>query len=396
MRYAKLIDRLGGLGSDKWAVHYRARQRRLAGESILQLTLGESDVAPPPELIEVTCQALHAGRTLYSSGRGEAAVLEAVARKYARRTGRNISTDQVLYFPGTQTALYATMRAVAGPGDEVLVGDPLYATYEGVIVASGATCVSVPLRAEDGFHLRAEQLEQAVTPRSRVLLLNSPHNPTGAVLSREEIGRIGDVCRRHDLWIISDEVYEALCFGGGFASPFDDAQLAARTIVVSSLSKSHAIPGFRAGWCVASEEFTRKLLPLSESILFGAQPFIADMAAFALSKEFPETAAMREAYARRARLLCTELNQIPGLHCLMPEGGMFAMLDLRALGVSGEAFANRLLDERAVALMPGEAFGQQARGFVRISLTAPDERLHLAVAAIGELARQIGDGQRKP
>ena len=389
MRYAKVVHDLGGTGADKWAVHYRAKARRLAGEDILQLTLGESDVPPPAELIDRACESMRSGRTLYSNGRGEPAVLGALARKYSRRTGRTIGTGQVLYFPGTQTALYATMRAVAEDGDEVLVGDPMYATYEGVIAASGARCVPVPLRAEDGFHLRADLLAQAVTPRSRVLLLNSPHNPTGAVLSREEIRAIGEVCRRHDLWILSDEVYEDLCFTGGFASPFDDAELAERTIVVASISKSHAVPGFRSGWCVASEEFCSRLLPLSESILFGAQPFIEDMAALALSREFPETARMRESYARRAALLCDALEGAPGLRCLRPEGGMFAMVDLRELGVDGEAFALRLLDEYRVALMPGEAFGAQAAGFVRVSLTVPEELLGRAAEALRQLAARV-------
>jgi arginine:pyruvate transaminase len=397
MRYTRVLDALGGTGTDKWTVHFRAKARRLAGEDIVLLTLGESDVPPPPELIEVACRSLRAGRTLYSNGRGEPAVLEALARKYSRRTGRTITPAQALYFPGTQTALYATMRAVAEPGTEVLVGDPLYATYEGVIAASGARCVPVPLRAEDNFHLRADALERAVTPDSRVLLLNSPHNPTGAVLSREEIRAIGEVCRRHDLWIISDEVYEALCFAGDgapagsspFASPFDDPELADRTIVVSSLSKSHSMPGFRSGWCVASEEFCARLLPLSESMLFGAQPFIEDMAAAALGKDFPETAAMRAAYARRAVLLCGALEGIAGVHCLRPEGGMFAMIDLRGLAVSGQAFALRLLDERGIAVMPGEAFGAQAAGFVRISLTVPDEMLLRAAGEIRALAGEL-------
>lgn len=389
MRYTRLLERLGGLGSDKWAVHYRARGRRLAGEDVVQLTLGESDVPPSPELIEAACRAMRAGRTLYSSGRGEASVLEALARKYAARTGRPIGPGSALYFPGTQTALFAAMHGVAEAGTDVLVGDPLYATYEGVIASTGARCVSVPLRAECGFHLRAEDLERCVTPHSRALLLNSPHNPTGAVLTREEIRAIGEVCRRHDLWIVSDEVYEALCFGPGFASPFDEPELAERTVVVASLSKSHAVPGFRAGWCVASEEFCRRLLPLSESMLFGAQPFIEDMAALALSHEFPETVTMRESYARRARLVQAGLDRVQGLRCLMPEAGMFAMVDLRALGVSGELFANRLLDEHDVAIMPGEAFGAQAAGFVRISLTAPEASLERGVQAIAALAARI-------
>jgi arginine:pyruvate transaminase len=383
MRYAAIVDRLAGLGSDKWAVHFRAKQRRLAGDEIILLTIGEPDLPPSPDLVAATCAAMQAGRTGYSNGQGEAGVLAALAAKYSHRAGRVVATSEVMYLPGTQTALYAVMRALAGPGDEVLVGDPLYATYDAVIAAAGATRIAVPLRCESGFHLRPDDLAAALTQRSRVLLLNSPHNPTGAVLSAAEIAAIGEVCRQHDLWIISDEVYEAMCNEGQFASPFDIAGLAERTVVVSSLSKSHAVPGFRSGWCAGPEEFIRRLLPLAEAMLFGSQPFIADMATLALSKTFPQIAAMRTAYQRRARLLEGMLNGTEGdMRFLMPECGMFAMLDIRGLGRSAESFAFHLLEETGVALMPGNAFGEHAEGFVRISLTVPDDD-------IGEAGRRI-------
>ena len=389
MRYASITDRLGGLGSDKWAVHFRAKALIRANVDIIALTIGEPDVPPPPALIDAASNAMRTGRTGYSSGRGEPAVLDALAAKYSKRSGRSIGQDQVLYFPGTQSALYAVMMGLAEAGDDVLVGDPLYATYDSVIAASGARRVSVPLRADKGFHMQADDLARAVTPASRVLLLNSPHNPTGAVLSAAEIAAIGEVCRRHNLWIVSDEVYEALCIGGTFASPFDNPDLAERTVVVSSLSKSHAVPGFRSGWCVGPAEFTHRILPLAEAMLFGAQPFIADMAALALSREFPETEHMRQTYARRARIFCTELNQSPDLGCMMPEGGMFTMLKVGDLGVTGEQFALRLLEEHRVAVMPGGAFGKEAEGFCRMSLTVPDDRILEACGHIRQLADKI-------
>ena len=153
--------------------------------------------------------------------------------------------------PGTQTALYAVLRALVGPGDEVLVGDPMYATYEGVVAATGATVVPVPLRPEHGFRMQAADVAARITPRTRVLFLNTPHNPTGAVLTRQDVRALGAVARAHDLWIVSDEVYEEMVFdGGAFASPLDEADLADRTVVIASISKSHAAPGFRSGWCV--------------------------------------------------------------------------------------------------------------------------------------------------
>ena len=187
MRFASVTDRLADLGAAKWAVHFEARRRVAAGEPIIELTIGEPDTPAPQALIDTAIASLQARRIRYSGGRGEPSVLQAIAAKYSKRTGRTITTDNTAYMPGTQTALYAALAALAEAGNEVLVGDPLYATYEGVIRASGADIVLVPLDPANGFHLRAEDLEARITPRSRVLLLNSPHNPTGATLSREEI-----------------------------------------------------------------------------------------------------------------------------------------------------------------------------------------------------------------
>ena len=382
MRYASITERLADLGSGKWSVHSEARRRRAAGEEMIELTIGEPDIPPDPALLDECERAMRAGRTRYSNGRGEASIVDALVRKYSRRTGRELGPQNVLCFPGTQTALFAVMLGLVEAGDAVLVGDPLYATYEGVIRSTGAAMVTVPLRARDRFHMRAEALEAAVTPECRVLLLNTPHNPTGAVLGAEEIDAIGEVCRRHDLWIVCDEVYEELIFDGMFASPFDNADLAERTIAVSSISKSHAAPGFRSGWAVGPAEFCSRLLPVSETMLFGGQPFIADMTALALDGGFETSRRMREAYGRRAQLLAEALGDVPGIRPIPPQAGMFMLLDVRETGMSGQAFANRLLVEAGVAVMPGSSFGEQAAGFVRLSLTVADDKLSEAAGRI--------------
>lgn len=396
MRYASITDRLADLGSGKWALHVAARKLAAAGRPIIELTIGEPDLPPDRALLDECARAMAAGRTRYSNGRGEPALLAAIAGKYARRAGRPVNAENVLCFPGTQTALFTVLSCLVEAGDEVLVGDPLYATYEGVIRASGADKATVPLRAENGFRMRADDLEAAITPRTRLLLLNSPHNPTGAVLSAKEIAAIGAVCARHDLWIVSDEVYETLIFGDeAFASPFDDAVLAERTVVVSSISKSHAAPGFRSGWAVGPAEFCRRALPVSETMLFGNQPFIADMTAYALTQPFVTAQRMREAYAARAHRICDALGGVPGIRPLSPSAGMFILVDVAGSGLDGEAFAWRLLEEAEVAVMPGPSFGENARSFVRLSLTVPDETITEACRRIADFAESLRDGARK-
>jgi len=372
MKYASVTERLAHLAGAKWAVHARARELKAEGRPIIELTIGEPDVPTPDTLKAAITRALDADRTGYSNGRGEPGLLGALSRRYSARLGRPIGTDRIMCLPGTQTSLYAVLMGLVETGDEVIVGDPMYATYEAVIRAPGAAPVAVPLRPEHGFRMRAEDVAARITPSSRVLFLNTPHNPTGAVLTRDDLMALGRLARDHDLWILSDEVYEELIFGGEFLSPLDIAEFAERTIAVSSISKSHAAPGFRSGWVVGPATFIDRLLPLSETMLFGSQPFIADMTAEALAQPSPVAGGMAERFARRADLIHARLDGRAGLRVQRPEAGMFTLLDVRATGLSGEAFALSLLDAQGVALMPGESFGDALGGWCRIALTQDD------------------------
>ena len=310
-----------------------------------------------------------------------------VAERYRRRRP-DVAEDNILCFPGTQTALFATLMGLLGPGDGVLVGDPFYATYEGVIAAPGAHRVSVPLRPENGFRMRADDLEAAITPECRVLLLNNPHNPTGAVLDPAEVSRIGAVCEKHGLWIVCDEVYEDLVFDGRFASPFDDPAFAGRTVALSSISKSFAAPGFRSGWAVGPEAFCDRLLPLSETMLFGNQPFIADMTAWALGAQLQTAGQMRTDYKRRAAIFAERLGRIEGIRPYPPAAGMFIVADVSGTGLTGEDFAWRLLDA-GVAVMPGSSFGENAGSLIRLTLTVPDAKIEEACRRIAEFVDHL-------
>jgi arginine:pyruvate transaminase len=390
MRYASVTDRLAGLGGAKWAVHYRARAMAAAGEPVIELTIGEPDVPTPAPFVDAAASAMRAGRTGYSNGRGEPGVVAALAARYSERRGRTIGADQIMCLPGTQTTLYAILRTLVETGDEVLVGDPMYAEYQGQIAQTGARMVPVPLRQEHGFRMQAADVAAQITPRTRVLFLNTPHNPTGTVLRPADIRALGDVAKAHDLWIISDEVYEEMVFPGvTFASPLDLPDLADRVIAASSISKSHAAPGFRSGWCVGPAEFCKRMLPLSETMLFGSQPFIADLTELAVSEPSPVAAGMAERFARRAGLIADALDGVGGLRVHRPEAGMFTLVDIRATGLSGDDFAEGLLDLQKVAVMPGESFGAALAGWVRLSLTQPDDRTLEAANRIAAHAASI-------
>jgi arginine:pyruvate transaminase len=383
MRFAPVTERLAGLGGAKWAVHARARALKAEGHDIIELTIGEPDVATPPALLQAAAEAMLQGRMGYSNGRGEPGLLSALADRYTARRGRPITPQQIIAWPGTQTVLYGVMQTLLGPGDEVLVGDPMYATYEGVIAATGAAMIPVPLRPEAGFRMQAADVAGRITDRTRVLFLNTPHNPTGAVLREADIAALGRLAVQHDLWIVCDEVYEEMVFDGvPFASPLSDPALAMRVVVAASISKSHAAPGFRSGWSVGPAAFCDRALPLAETMLFGNQPFIADATALAVSAPSPVAPGMVARFARRADILAQGLAHVSGTHVHRPEAGMFALIDVRAHGLSGEAFALSLLDATGVAVMPGESFGQALAGWLRVSLTQPDALIAEAAARI--------------
>ena len=270
-------------------------------------------------------------------------------------------------------------HGVAETGDNVLVGDPMYATYEGVIRASGAKMVPVPLKFENGFRVTANDIANAITPCATALLLTTPHNPTGAILSESDIREIGELARQHDLWIISDEVYEDLVFSDTtFTSALAIPELADRVIVVSSISKSHAAPGFRSGWCIGPQDFTKKLLPLSETMLFGNQPFIADMTEAVVRDGSPVAAGMRRRFAARAKVLQGRLSANPRLSVHRPEAGMFALINVAGTGMNGDQYAAHLLEHGGVAVMPGSSFGLTLNDWVRVALTVDDASFNTA------------------
>ncbi len=219
MRFSPLVERIAGPAAGAWRVHQEGVRRREAGHDVIFLTIGDPDQAAPEPVIAATIDALRRNRTGYSPIIGYPRVREAIARRVARRTGRPCSADNVVLTPGTQGGLYCALHCLAGAGDEVILPEPIYGPYQGVVGASGARLVTVPLRAERGFHPDLEAIAAAVTPHTRVVWINSPHNPTGAVFTAEEIAGIAAICRRCDLWLISDEVYEDLAFASAACQP---------------------------------------------------------------------------------------------------------------------------------------------------------------------------------
>jgi arginine:pyruvate transaminase len=389
MQFSPLVGRIAGRGARAWSIHFDAVRQRAAGRRVILLTVGDPDQHAPEAAVEATTAALQQGRTGYSPILGFPELRAAIAARVERRSGVPCAAENVAVVPGTQAGLYAALQCLAGPGDEVVAFEPTYATYEAVVGAAGARLVTAPLRPETGFHPDLAALAEAVTPRTRVLWINSPHNPTGAVFTPAEIEAIGALARRHDLWLLSDEVYEDLAFARPHLSPRSLPGMAERTVVVSSLSKSHAMPGFRLGWIVGPAALTGHLFNLLLSMLYGGPPFIQLGALAVLERELPEAAALREDYRRRAALFAGILGEAPRCRVIPPEGGMFLLLDVRGTGLSAEDFARWLLEEEGVATLPCDGFGPSAAGHLRLALTQADAVLAEAGERIVRQARRL-------
>ena len=394
MQFAPLVERVAGRGVGTWDTHVRARQLIEAGADVILLTVGNPDQTPADKMIEAAIAALRGGRTLYAPTIGYPALRAAIAARCARRAGRPCTGDNVAVVPGAQGGLFAALSCTAGAGDEVVVPEPIYATYEGVVGATGATMVSVPLDPARGFHPDLDRIAAAITPRTRVLWINTPHNPTGAVFTADEMQAIAALCRKHDLWLMSDEVYEDLAFARPHIGAWSLADMAERTVVVSSLSKSHAVPAFRLGWVIGPPRLIQHISNLLLSVTYGSPAFLQDGALAALTADLPEVAALHDDYKTRATLLCGILAAAPHCRAVPPEGGMFVLLDIRETGIAAQSFADGLLDSERVAVLPCDGFGASAEGHLRISLGAPTARVEEAGQRIVRFAQRLA--QRPP
>lgn len=386
MKFSRLVARLAGDGSDAWRTHYAAQAALERGEDVIILSVGDPSLSTPEPVVERAVEAMRAGDTHYTAARGREALRAAIARLHTRRSGQAVSVDEVIVAGGAQNALMVAAMCIASEGDEVLTFDPYYATYPATLESSGADLVRVPLRAANGFRPDPADLEAAITPRSRALFFATPGNPTGVVLSEAELDGIGKIARRHDLWIVADEVYAGIAPGGRV--PSLARAMPERVVTLGSLSKTHAMTGWRAGWLVAPKALADHAENLMMCMLYGLPGFVQEAALAALAMAEESEQRVREYCAARARLMASGLADIPGIRVLVPDAGMFLMVDVRATGLGSDEFALRLFREHGVAVMDGAAFGAQTRGFVRLSF-ATDEAL---IVEACRRIRQFGEG----
>jgi arginine:pyruvate transaminase len=377
-------SRISGIspsGKDGWEVHFAALTRRQQGEDILMLSVGDHDFDTPSETVEACVTAVRSGHHHYTQLPGLPRLREAMAKIATEATGVPTTAEEVLATPGGQSALYAAVQATLDPGDHAVVVAPYYATYPGTFRAAGATFTVVEARAEDGFQPDAKTIAEAVRPNTRAILINTPNNPTGAVYTRQALEGIAEICRRHDLWLFSDEVYWTLAGSAPHLSPRALPGMKGRTLVINSLSKSHGMTGWRIGWLTGPADLIRLAVGLNLVSTYGLNDFVSRAAIEALENRYgvDEIAAR---YAARRELFLAEMRGFNDVTVRGSEGGMYVMLDVRAVEPDCERFAWGLLEAEKVAVMPGSSFGEAAAGHIRISLCQPDELLKEAATRL--------------
>jgi aspartate aminotransferase len=374
------------------AVDAKAKALAAAGEDVCGFAAGEPDFDTPEHIKDACIAALKAGKTKYAPTPGIEPLRQALADKYRDDYGLAVAPSQVIVSPGGKFSCYLAILATCSPGDEVIIPAPYWVSYPEMVKLAGARPVVVLADDTTGFRLTPAQLEAAITPRTRLLILNSPSNPTGAVYTRAEMEAIVEVALRHNLYILSDEIYEHLTYDGAkhVAPATFSKEVEARTIIVSGFAKTFAMTGWRLGTTVAPAPIAKAIAELQSQTTSNATTF-AQWGALAALKEKEKTRvaldAMLVAFDRRRKFLHAELNKIAGVRCLLAEGAFYLFPNISSFGLTSDEFCQRLLEQKKVAAVHGSAFG--AEGYLRLSYATGDETIRKGVTRLAEFCAAL-------
>lgn len=356
-------------------------------EGAISLGVGEPDFVTPWNVRDAAIRSLRRGYTQYTGNRGLLELRGLISRYLKERFSVEYPADRTIVTVGASEAIDLALRATCGEGDEVLVPDPSYVSYAPTVTLAGGTPVSVKCVAENDFILTPEALEKVITKRTKILILPYPNNPTGAVMTKEQLEAVVPVILKHDLLVISDEIYAELTYGGKHFSIAALPQMSERTVYIGGFSKAFAMTGWRVGFVCAPKEVDEAMFKIHQYTILCAPQMSQRAAVCALEEGFADgfstVAEMREEYSRRGRFLAGSLNNL-GLKCFMPKGAFYVFASVEITGMDGETFANELLKEQKVAVVPGGAFGSAGVNFVRCSYASSMKQLAEAVERIGE------------
>ncbi|PYU64746.1 MAG: aspartate aminotransferase [Acidobacteria bacterium] len=384
-RIASRVSQLHGEGA--LAVYSRAKELERQGRSIIHLELGEPDFHPAAPVVDALRGAVAAGRDRYCSTRGLPALAEAIADYLKRTRGVAATGEQVLVAPGCKMALSLAMMALVEPGDEVLLPDPSFPIYPSFTRGLGATPVAFGLEEKNKFQPDVDEIARKVTPRTTMLIFNSPNNPTGTVFSDAAMEKLAVLARKHDLWVLSDEIYARILFSGEYHSIWSLPGMADRTVIIDGFSKSFAMTGWRLGYAVAPVEVIDAMDLLVLNTFTCAAEFTQVAAIEALRDSTSAVEAMVLEYLKRRDQFVTGLNHIPGFRCQAPDGAFYAWVNIEDTGLSAEEVQRLLLEEAGVAGIAGAAFGPGGKNYLRFSLASARRLLEEALERIQRVSQ---------
>jgi aspartate/methionine/tyrosine aminotransferase len=373
-------------GEGALSVFARAKELEGQGRSIIHLELGEPDFHPGPAVIDSAAQALAEGKDRYCNVAGIPALREEIAAYLQRTRNITVSPANIVLAPGCKIALFLAMMALLEPGDEVLYPDPGFPGYPSITRGLGAVPVPFGISACNHFQPDPAEVAAKVTPRTRMLLTNSPGNPTGTVYTDEVQRAMAELAIKHDLWVLSDEIYARILYAGEYISMLRYPGMAERTLIIDGFSKSFAMTGWRLGYTVAPPAVVPALLMMAINSYTCVAEFTQYAAIEALRDRDGTTPRMVSEFARRRERFSAELNRVPGFRCEPPDGAFYAWVDIRGTGLSAEEVCHVLLEDGGVAAIPGAAFGLSGKDFVRFSFASSMANLQEAVARIKKVS----------
>ena len=386
----RLADRMKLLKTESaFVVLAKASEMERQGRDIIHLEIGDTDFDTPSSIVEEAYTQLKAGQTHYCPSAGVLELREA-ACEWLRRDGRgDYSPNEIVVGPGGKPFLYYTIMATAGPGDEVIYPDPGFPVYESVTLYAGAKPVPLPILEENDFRFTADDLRARVTDKTRLLILNYPHNPTGGTLTRNELDAIVDIVVENDIIVLSDEVYAHMLFEGEHVSLGTLPGMRARTIMLETFSKTYAMTGWRLGFIAAPATLAEPLAQLITNSVSCVPPFIQLAGAKGLLEDQSESRAMMDDFKRRRDIFISGLNEVEGISCQYPDGAFYAFPNVSQVPMSADDFADYLLDEVGVATLPGSAFGVHADNHLRMCFANSVENLERAIDRIADAVKRL-------
>jgi len=379
----RLSERVQGIGFSKIReMMSKVEEAKRKGIEITDLSIGRPDFDTPDHIKQAAMKAIAEGKVHYTTSAGTLELREDICRRYQEDFGMPIDPADIIVTVGAAEAIFIGLLSVLNPGDEVLVPEPMYVYYPGYAAMGGAKCVPVPLKEENQFRLKAEEVEKYITPKTKAIIINSPHNPTGQAFLREDLEPMADLARRHNLLVVEDDIYTGMLYDGVEHFPIAQAPgMRERTLIISSFSKTYAMDGWRIGYLISPREVVPQALKLQQHIVSCPNTFVQTGARAALTGSQDCVRRMTAEFDRRRKRLMSLLDSM-GIPHVRPRGAFYIFPSIKKFGLSSSQFAEFLLEKARTAVVPGNAFGPLGEGYVRISYCAPVEEIEMGMERV--------------